>query len=123
MQDRYAIYLHDTPAKALFASDARHRSHGCVRVERAVEFARMLAQERGKAAAFDSALASGETTTVALGESIPVRLLYHTAYLGPNGQLVVTADPYGRDDDLAEALGLTRGSRRGAAPTAHLLGP
>lgn len=123
MQNPHAIYLHDTPAKALFASDARHRSHGCVRVERAVEFARMLAQERGKAAEFDTALASGETTTVELGESIPVRLLYHTAYLGPNGQLVVTADPYGRDDDLAEALGLTRGSRRGAAPLAHLLGP
>ena len=52
-----------------------------------------------------------------------MRLLYHTAYLGPNGQLVITADPYGRDDDLAEALGLTRGSRRGAAPLAHLLGP
>ena len=32
MEDPQQIYLHDTPAKALFGLPERHRSHGCVRV-------------------------------------------------------------------------------------------
>src|SRR5206468_1865498 len=47
MQDDEAIYLHDTPAKALFAMPDRHRSHGCVRVENAVQFATALADQEG----------------------------------------------------------------------------
>ncbi len=30
MQNRYAIYLHDTPSKGLFSRHQRHLSHGCV---------------------------------------------------------------------------------------------
>jgi murein L,D-transpeptidase YcbB/YkuD len=47
MQDDQAIYLHDTPAKAVFAQSDRHRSHGCVRVENAVQFATALAEQEG----------------------------------------------------------------------------
>ena len=43
MDDKEAIYLHDTPAKAMFAMADRHRSHGCVRVENAIQFATALA--------------------------------------------------------------------------------
>jgi murein L,D-transpeptidase YcbB/YkuD len=123
MQNDQAIYLHDTPAKAVFKSDARHRSHGCARVDHAVDFARMLASERGKAEAFDAALQSGETKAVALGDEIPVRLLYHTAYLGEGGRLFFADDPYGWDDRLGQALGLEPSRRRAAAVEAILLGP
>jgi murein L,D-transpeptidase YcbB/YkuD len=123
MQNDQAIYLHDTPAKAVFKSEARHRSHGCARVDHAVDFARMLASERGKAEAFDAALQSGETKVVALGDEIPVRLLYHTAYLGEGGRLIFADDPYGWDDRLGQALGLEPSRRRAAAVEAILLGP
>ena len=99
------IYLHDTPAKALFASSQRHASHGCTRVENAVEFARLIAQDDGKLEAFDKALASGKETPVELARQIPVRLLYHSAYLD-GGRVVFRTDPYGWDDKLAAALGL-----------------
>ncbi|HYD36642.1 MAG TPA: L,D-transpeptidase family protein [Allosphingosinicella sp.] len=105
MDNKHQIYLHDTPAKALFASTQRHASHGCTRVENAVEFARLIARDDGKLAAFDKALASGEETPVELSNKIPVRLLYHSAYLD-GGRVVFRTDPYGWDDKLAAALGL-----------------
>lgn len=104
MQNDHAIYLHDTPAKALFASTDRHASHGCSRVEGAVEFARMLARDDGKLAEFEKALATGEETPVQLANKIPVRLLYHSAYVD-GGRVVFRTDPYGWDDKLAQALG------------------
>ncbi|HYI40489.1 MAG TPA: L,D-transpeptidase family protein [Allosphingosinicella sp.] len=99
------IYLHDTPAKALFASTRRHASHGCSRVENAVQFARLLAQDDGKLEAFDKAMATKEETPVELATAIPVRLLYHSAYLD-GGRIVFRTDPYAWDDKVAAALGL-----------------
>lgn len=106
LQNPYAIYLHDTPSKSLFARAARHRSHGCVRVENAVEFARHLAELYGVADRFEAVLATGDTGVVQLGADIPVRLLYHTAFLNEAGTVVYRSDPYGWDIKLAKALGL-----------------
>lgn len=105
MANPHAIYLHDTPAKALFATTDRHASHGCVRVSDALGFARLIARDSGKLDAFERALASGEETPVSLPDPIPVRLLYHTAYLD-GGRVVFRTDPYGWDEKLAQALGL-----------------
>jgi murein L,D-transpeptidase YcbB/YkuD len=105
MRDDEAIYLHDTPAKALFGEDERHRSHGCVRVENALQFAHMLAQADGIDAEFSKAMATGEETFVKLKHEIPVRLMYHTAYLGDDGRIHFAADVYGWDNDVATALG------------------
>jgi murein L,D-transpeptidase YcbB/YkuD len=105
MDNKHQIYLHDTPAKALFASTQRHASHGCTRVENAVEFARLLAQDDGKLDAFDKAMATKEETPVELSKQIPVRLLYHSAYLD-GGRVVFRTDPYAWDDKVAAALGL-----------------
>jgi murein L,D-transpeptidase YcbB/YkuD len=113
VQDPYDIYLHDTPAKALFVQVERHRSHGCVRVQNAIDFARRIAAETGKAGDFDRALATTDTTAVELGQTIPVRLLYHTAYQDQTGQVFLDEDVYGTDDRLATALGLRQAVQRG----------
>ncbi|HEX6866144.1 MAG TPA: L,D-transpeptidase family protein [Caulobacteraceae bacterium] len=123
LKNPYAIYLHDTPSKSLFASDARHRSHGCVRVHNAVEFARMLANDHGALGEFNRKLATGDTSTVALKEQIPVRLLYHTVYLDNAGRLVYLPDPYGWDQRLAKAVGLTAPKRATPESVAIELGP
>lgn len=122
MDNPHAIYLHDTPAKALFATNDRHSSHGCVRVHNAVQFARMLADHQGKRAEFDKALASGKETGIPLDENIPVRLLYHTAYV-ENGRVVFRDDAYGWDNDLAGALGLEHRGRRPARTHVSVFGP
>ena len=105
MKNDQAIYLHDTPAKALFGQEERHESHGCVRVQDAIGFARTLAQADGVLDKFNAALATGDETFVDLKSEIPVRLMYHTAYLGDDGRIHFAADVYGWDNDVATALG------------------
>ena len=112
MQNDHAIYLHDTPAKHLFRRAQRHFSHGCVRVEDALGFARKLAETDGKLGEFEQAMASGEETFVDLDRNIPVRLVYHTAFVDDSGKVVFRPDPYGWDSEVAEALGLGGGSDR-----------
>lgn len=115
MQNDHAIYLHDTPAKALFAEEQRHFSHGCVRVHDALGFARLIAGQEGVIEEFERGLATGEETFVPLPRRIPVRLLYQTAFV-EDGRVMFRADPYGWDDDVARALGLAAHERR-ASPT------
>ena len=106
-----AIYLHDTPAKALFGQDERHRSHGCIRVHNALQFAAMLASESGVLDEFEQALAKGDEAYIKLKGEIPVRLLYHTAFWD-GARVQFRPDVYGWDDDVAAAIGLVRGGPR-----------
>jgi murein L,D-transpeptidase YcbB/YkuD len=106
MQNPHAIYLHDTPAKTLFDQNERYLSHGCVRVEDAVGFARMIASAYGDAGEFNRLLASGQTSELDLNREVPVRLLYHTAFVDTGGQVAFRPDMYGFDARLAEALGI-----------------
>ena len=116
------IYLHDTPAKALFARPDRHASHGCVRVFDALGFARMIAGDEGVLDRWTQALDTGEESFVPLPHPIPVRLFYQTAYVD-NGRVVIVPDVYGWDEDVAEALGLPRRARPAARAPVQDLGP
>jgi murein L,D-transpeptidase YcbB/YkuD len=111
LDDPQQIYLHDTPAKALFTTPERHRSHGCIRVENALQFAALLTSQDNVMSQFEKALASGDEQWVKLKTEIPVRLLYHTAFLD-EGRVHFRPDIYGWDDDVAMALGLVRGAAR-----------
>ncbi|MFL5296408.1 MAG: murein L,D-transpeptidase [Phenylobacterium sp.] len=118
----YSVYLHDTPSKAAFNRTDRAVSHGCVRLEKAVDFARLLLTENGwPPEKLDQAIASGETQSVPLHRKVPVRLIYLTAYPQGNG-VGFAPDIYGWDAQLLQLLdgaaGLTvaqadkRGSKR-----------
>ena len=107
LQDKQQIYLHDTPAKALFALPQRHRSHGCVRVQNALQFAAMLAMQDDVADKFQQAMSSGDESYVKLRTDIPVRLIYHTAFWA-GGRVGFRPDVYGWDDEVARALGLVK---------------
>jgi murein L,D-transpeptidase YcbB/YkuD len=122
MKNDHAIYLHDTPAKALFQQTERHHSHGCVRVEDALGFARMIATDQGVLEQWERAQATGEETFVNLAREIPVRLLYHSAFVD-GGRVMFRPDPYGWDDDVAEALGLARSARRTVRTHVQDVGP
>jgi murein L,D-transpeptidase YcbB/YkuD len=122
MKNDQAIYLHDTPAKALFAENERHRSHGCVRVEDALGFAQMLAGDDGILPAFQQAMQGKDEDFVGMKREVPVRLLYHTVFLD-GGALHFRTDAYGWDEDLAGALSLKKRTRRPLKSRGGDIGP
>jgi len=107
LRDSYAIFLHDTPSKAAFNLAFRHRSHGCVRVQNAVEFARLLlSPDPTLLEQFDAAQDSRQTRRIQTGREISVRLLYWTAFVDGQGRVAFREDVYSRDAKLAQALGI-----------------
>lgn len=123
MADDQAIYLHDTPAKALFGLVQRQRSHGCVRVEDALGFAAMLAHDEGVDAEWSAALATGEETFVKLPRKIPVRLLYQTILFDDDGEPIIRDDPYDWNERVAEALGFPKTSSMALKASRTDVGP
>jgi murein L,D-transpeptidase YcbB/YkuD len=105
MQNEHQIYLHDTPAKQLFGEVQRQRSHGCVRVEDALGFAAMLAEDEGVTAEWEKARSTGKESFVPLPRPIPVRLIYQTVLLDDAAEPLVRADPYGWNKRVSAALG------------------
>ncbi len=107
LRDSYAIFLHDTPSKSAFNLSMRQRSHGCVRVQNAVEFARILLEPNPTLLGqFDDAQISRETKRIQVGRELTVRLLYWTAFVDGQGRVAFREDSYRRDRRLAEALGI-----------------
>jgi murein L,D-transpeptidase YcbB/YkuD len=99
------IYMHDTPERRLFGLSRRYISHGCVRVEDPRGLAQVLLDSgQWSRDAIDAAIATGQTKSVPLHKSLPVFVLYWTAFVDPDGMVEFRDDVYGRDRRLAEAL-------------------
>ena len=104
LPNRFNIYLHDTPAKDKFFNATRAFSHGCIRLSKPGDLAyAMLARTGMDRAAVDAIWASGENTRVNLPQSVPVHLIYATAFSSDNG-IEFRTDVYGRDRKLYAAL-------------------
>jgi len=100
----FDVYLHDTPSRALFARSKRMLSHGCIRVAAIKPLALALLGEGWTMAAIEEAIAAGTTRRVDLRESVPVYILYLTAFVDADGTVQFRDDAYGRDGRLIEAL-------------------
>jgi murein L,D-transpeptidase YcbB/YkuD len=99
----FAVYLHDTPSKGTFSRFDRLASHGCIRLERPGDLARLLLDGSAEwtPEAIDAALAKGETVRADLPSDVAVYLLYWTAYASSGGGMNFRNDPYGWDKTLA----------------------
>ncbi len=102
----YNIYLHDTPAKELFAHEVRAYSHGCIRLGDPFDFAYALlsVQSADPKATFRTALDTDVETVVKLDKPLPVHLVYFTAWPDAKGHMTWRRDVYGRDGRIFDAL-------------------
>jgi murein L,D-transpeptidase YcbB/YkuD len=102
----YDIYMHDSPARALFEREKRTFSHGCIRVSQAAELAQyLLRHERDwTPQRIADAMTSGRESYVRLAEPVPVTIGYFTAWVDDGGLLNFRDDVYGHDAKLAREL-------------------
>ena len=91
-------YMHDTAKKRYFDYTLRAYSHGCMRVQEPLSFAKYLATIDGKEDLdIDGLIASGQSKMIDLEKELPVFVEYHTVRIDGAGRPVFLADIYDRD--------------------------
>ncbi len=102
--NKHAVYLHDTPTKALFNSTRRAFSHGCIRVRNPVRLAELLMEnDRGWSAAqvkAQLAPSAPEAADTALSKKFPVHIAYFTAWANDAGEIQYFNDVYGYETNI-----------------------
>jgi murein L,D-transpeptidase YcbB/YkuD len=99
--NKHAIYMHDTPQKALFERDMRAFSHGCVRLQQPREMAAALL---GKPVDYISEKLKRGHSSEKVTRKIPVYVAYFTAWPDASGKVEYFADVYDRDVRLKAAI-------------------
>ncbi|MBT8387262.1 MAG: L,D-transpeptidase family protein, partial [Ignavibacteria bacterium] len=130
--NRFGIYLHDTPTRRPFTYSNRAVSHGCVRVEKPLQLAEFILRDHSKwnidylkieigqrvddkskiseyyqkKSSLRNRKYSSEdkTTEVILEKKIPLFIDYYTAWIDDSGAINFRDDIYRRDKVLAEYL-------------------
>jgi murein L,D-transpeptidase YcbB/YkuD len=110
MPNDFSIYLHDTPAVALFGKEKRAFSHGCIRVEKPVALAEYLLsdQKDWNENKIRTAMGLDEPTKVDLSKPYPVYITYRTAWVDENDMLNFRQDVYGHDERQLTRLAKAR---------------
>jgi murein L,D-transpeptidase YcbB/YkuD len=102
--NHYNVYLHDTPAQALFNRVEREFSHGCVRLDEPMDLARYVLSDQAEWTddKIAAAMQAGTERAVPLKQPLPICLGYFTAWK-ENGTLRTVPDVYSLDRRQATA--------------------
>jgi murein L,D-transpeptidase YcbB/YkuD len=101
----YNVYVHDTPARALFNREQRTFSHGCIRVQDASRLAVLVLEDTAwSRESIEAVIRTGRTRTIPLRAPLPVLILYWTASTDLHGELHYYRDVYERDARLLQEL-------------------
>jgi len=120
-----AIYLHGTPADQLFELDRRGLSHGGIRMERPVELAGRLLElgtEEWDTSRLREAVSTNDQQRVELETTVPVHLVYWTAFVDASGELQLRPDVYDRVDVCRRRGGIAAAAGPGRPRSARAPG-
>lgn len=97
--NKYSVYMHDTPAKSLFSRSKRAFSHGCVRLQKPRELLKTFSTFNPNVDFEKSQkiLKGKDKTYISLKETVPVDIIYLTAWVDYDGRLQFRNDIYGYD--------------------------
>jgi murein L,D-transpeptidase YcbB/YkuD len=100
------VYMHGTPATALFSRARRDFSHGCIRLEDPARLAGWVLRdpEKWSAESVRRAMDGSRSERVNLGRPLPVVIYYTTAVVLPGGVVAFYDDIYGHDARLEREL-------------------
>lgn len=99
MPNVHAVYMHDTPQKELFRSDARFHSSGCARIDDIGGLAAWVLQGSDwDRARIEEAIQAGERLDIKLIKPIPVIWVYLTGWAASDGTIQFRDDIYGFDE-------------------------
>jgi murein L,D-transpeptidase YcbB/YkuD len=98
----FNMYFHDTPSKSLFQQDKRAFSHGCIRLSEPQKMAEWLLRDdptwpREKIV---EAMNAAKEKVVKLKKSVPVFIIYYTAWVDNEGDLNFRDDVYQHDSEV-----------------------
>ncbi len=99
-KNEFMVYMHDTPHRELFATNARYDSSGCVRVDQVRDFVTWIlnGQDGFDAGQFEMITASQETVVTKIETPTDVRFMYLTAWATEDGRIHFRPDIYDLDD-------------------------
>jgi L,D-transpeptidase YcbB len=93
-QNPYEIFLHSTSWKGAFALDYRFQSHGCIRLEKPLELAKILLPDEINIRELKSGKKNTASKTIKLPVPIPVFIIYVPVTVVGN-KVVFLPDVYG----------------------------
>lgn len=102
----YGVYLHDTNSKRYFKTSSRAQSHGCIRLEKFIEFADFLIRDDSVHYTHDSLqvyFAKQEQRKLALRKPLPIYTRYFTAQADSTG-LKLYIDVYRKDEEMMKLI-------------------
>ncbi|QQX82299.1 L,D-transpeptidase family protein [Shewanella sp. KX20019] len=96
-----SIYMHDTPARYLFANQYRALSHGCIRLSKPRELTKYLFEQQYMVNShkIENALEHGYSSHFRLQQPIPVFITYNTSWVASDGSIQFRNDIYNMDGD------------------------
>ncbi|MBX9805613.1 MAG: L,D-transpeptidase family protein [Alphaproteobacteria bacterium] len=106
IENPYTIYLHGTPDEKLFKKTARPFSSGCIRLKAPIDLAVWVLNDESKWSAdeIQNSINQGGTKTVNPAANIPVFFTYQTVWIGQDGLIHISDDPYRLDAKMEKVL-------------------
>lgn len=102
----YGVYLHDTNSKRYFKTSARSQSHGCIRLEKFMDFADFLIRDDSVHYTHDSItlyIIQEQQRKIKLRKTLPIYTRYYTAHADSTG-LKLYLDIYRKDEAMMNLL-------------------
>lgn len=109
--NKYGVYIHDTPQKSLFNTIVRSYSHGCMRCEKPIELAKKILeidQNDVTSEILDSLLIQEKHHFIRLKTKIPIRVEYRSVVADSLGKITFLKDIYYRDKKLTQLMFSTK---------------